>query len=77
MAECPISSLGFRMDDETIRVAVHVGLRLGSNLCRPHLLISYAMAIEHVELHVEFQGRLQTLIDRAHEQDSNFHDRWR
>ena len=30
----PVSSLGLRMDDNTIRVAV--GLRLGSSLCRPH-----------------------------------------
>ena len=38
-----------------------------------------AMAIERVELHVhvEFRDRLQTLIDCAHEQDGNFHDRWR
>ena len=31
-------------------------------------MILYVMAIEHVELHVEFQDRLQTLIDCAHEQ---------
>ena len=37
----------------------------------------YAMAIEHVELHVEFLDRLQTLIDCAQEQDGNSHDRWR
>ena len=40
-------------------------------------MILYAMAIEHVQLCVEFQDRLQTLIDRAHEQDGNFHDSWR
>ena len=40
-------------------------------------MILYATAIEHVELHVEFRGRLQTLIDCAHGQDGNFHDRWR
>ena len=40
-------------------------------------MILFAMAIEHVELHVEFQDRLQTLIDRAREQDGNLHDRWK
>ena len=40
-------------------------------------MIVYAMVIEHVELHVEFRDRLQTLIDCAHEQDGNFHDHWR
>ena len=40
-------------------------------------MILYAMAIERVELHVEFRDRLQTLIDCAHEEDGNFHDRWR
>ena len=30
----PISSVGLRMDDDVIRVAV--GLRLGTNLCEPH-----------------------------------------
>ena len=41
-------------------------------------MILYAMAIEHVELHVhvEFRDRLQTLIDCAHGQDGKFHDRW-
>ena len=40
-------------------------------------VILYAMAIGHVERHVEFRDRLGTLIDRAHEQDGYFHDRWR
>ena len=40
-------------------------------------MILYAMAIEHIELHVDFQDRLQTLIDRAHKQGGNFHDSWR
>ena len=31
----PISSLGLRMDNNTIRVAV--GIRLGTKLCRPHM----------------------------------------
>ena len=31
----PVSSLGLRMDDNTVRVAI--GLRLGSPLCRPHI----------------------------------------
>ena len=30
----PISSLGLKMDNDTIRIAVR--LRLGSSLCRPH-----------------------------------------
>ena len=30
----PVSSLGLRMDDETVRIAV--GLRLGTRLCTPH-----------------------------------------
>ena len=30
----PISSLGLRIDDKTISIAV--GLRLGATLCRPH-----------------------------------------
>ena len=30
----PLSSIGLRMDDNTVRIAT--GLRLGSPLCRPH-----------------------------------------
>ena len=42
-----ISSLGLRMDDNTIRVAV--GLRLGSSLCSPH-------TYQHCEAEVDKQG---------------------
>ena len=31
----PITACGLRLDDEAIRIAV--GLRLGSNLCVPHV----------------------------------------
>ena len=37
MNALPISSLGLRMDNDTIRVAV--GLRLGVPLCRPHTCV--------------------------------------
>ena len=30
----PISSLGLKLDNETVRVAI--GLRLGANICEPH-----------------------------------------
>ena len=30
----PVSSVGLRMDDDTVRVAV--GLRLGTRVCGPH-----------------------------------------
>ena len=43
----PVSSLGLRMDDSTIRVAV--GLRLGSVLCRPH-------TCQHCEVEVDQLG---------------------
>ena len=41
------------------------------------LMAIHAIERACIELHVEFQDRLQTLIDRAHEQDGNVHDRWR
>ena len=43
----PVSSLGLRMDDSTIRVAV--GLHLGSVLCRPH-------TCQHCEVEVDQLG---------------------
>ena len=45
----PISSLGLRMDDETIREAV--GLRLGSNLCRPHLCQHCEAEVNELAIH--------------------------
>ena len=43
----PVSSLGLRMDDSTIRVSI--GLRLGSVLCRPH-------TCQHCEVEVDQLG---------------------
>ena len=45
----PISNLGLRMDDDTVRVAV--GLRLGSPLCRPHFCQHCGAAVDHLGLH--------------------------
>ena len=46
----PISSLGLRMDDNTIRVAV--GLRLGSTLCRPHSYQHCGAKVDHLTTHM-------------------------
>ena len=40
----PFSSLGLRMDDGAVRVAV--GLRLGSTLCHPHCCQHYGSAVD-------------------------------
>ena len=45
----PISSLGLRMDNNTIRVAV--GLRLGSSLCRPHTCHHCGAVVDHLATH--------------------------
>ena len=45
----PIVSLGLRMDDEVVRVAV--GLRFGFNLCRPHQCILCGVAVDATGTH--------------------------
>ena len=45
----PSSSLGLRMDDDTIRVAV--GLHLGSVLCRPHTCQHCDVEVDRLGLH--------------------------
>ena len=45
----PSSSLGLRMDDDTIRVAV--GLCLGSVLCRPYTCQHCGVEVDQLDLH--------------------------
>ena len=49
LSTLPISSLGLRMDDATIRVAI--GLRLGSSLCRPHSCAHCGAEVDHLATH--------------------------
>ena len=69
----PISSLGLRMDDNTIRVPV--GLRLGTTLCRPHACLHCGAEVNHLGTHglscVRSEGRhhrhaaLNDIVHRA------------
>ena len=45
----PISSLGLRMDDTTVRIAV--GLRLGTSLCHPHSCQHCGVEVDCLGLH--------------------------
>ena len=45
----PISSLGLRIDDNTIRVSV--GLRLGTTLCRPYTCHHCGAEVNHLGTH--------------------------
>ena len=45
----PISSLGLRLDDNTLCIAV--GLRLGSSLCRPHTCQLCGKEVDHLGTH--------------------------
>ena len=69
----PISSLGLRMDDNTVRISV--GLRLGTTLCRPHACLHCGADVNHLGTHglscVRSEGRhhrhaaLNDIVHRA------------
>ena len=45
----PVSSLGLRMDNNTVRVAV--GLRLGAAICHPHTCCHCGAEVDHLATH--------------------------
>ena len=45
----PVSSLGLRMDDESIRIGVD--LRLGVPLCQPHIFYQCGTEVDHLATH--------------------------
>ena len=49
LSALPVSSLGLRMDNNTVRVAV--GLRLGSPLCRPHTCYHCGAQVDSTATH--------------------------
>ena len=51
----PMSSLGLRMDNDTIRVAV--GLRLGTQLCTPHQCVQFGSLVDSSGTHGLHCGR--------------------
>ena len=69
----PISSLGLRMDNNTVRVSVD--LRLGTTLCRPHACLHCGAEVNHLGTHglscVRSEGRhhrhaaLNDIVHRA------------
>ena len=73
----PVSSLGLRMDDESIRVGV--GLRLGVPLCQPHLCHQCGAEVDHLATHghscrrsLGHHSRHATLNDIIHRALSSF-----
>ena len=65
----PISSCGLRLDDEVVRIAV--GLRLGINICEPHVCIcgsvvdvrgSHALSCKHTSGHLTRHNHLNDIV---------------
>ena len=51
----PLTSLGLRLDDESVRIAT--GLRLGVPLCEPHCCCHCGQKVDQFALHVKSKGR--------------------